>query len=148
MQKLVGEMLPQICVGQFDIQLRFYGDMRVDIWNKIRTGEAGDAWVEPFSLDGLRLLLPLLNRDVTAVSVGDDGNLELRFDEIGLICKSDDDYESWTFTEPKGDMVVCTPGGDLVPVVSHVSPGEGSRPTLAGRVSNAFNRRRVPRAGG
>jgi hypothetical protein len=144
MQRLVGEMLPQICVGQFDVQLRFYGDMRVDIWNRIRTGGSSDSWVEPFTLEGLHLLLPLLNRQLTAVAVSNDGNLELVFDETRLICKSDEDYESWTFAEPTGDMVVCTAGGELAWVVSYVSQGEPMRPTLANRVSNIVNRRHDP----
>src|SRR4051794_4611258 len=128
-RNLVGESLPQICVGQFDVQLRFYGDMRVDIWNKIQTEESDDSWVEPFSLEGLRLLLPLLNRDVTGVAVGADASLELFFDAKRLICQSDDDYESWSFTDSRGDMVVCTPGRGLAWVVSHISSEDrGAKP--------------------
>jgi hypothetical protein len=111
-QALLGRSLDQFCVGAGDAQLRFT-DATVSLWSTIRVSTGGDALVRPYTLDGVALLLPLLNGEVTAVDIDSSGGLSFTLGGVTVWCGSDQDYEAWCYDGPQGEKVVCTPGGDL-----------------------------------
>lgn len=114
-QVFVGQSLTQVCVGVADAQLRFSEfDSTVSLWSPMRVPTASSAVaVDPYSLDGLALLLPLLDKEVTAAVVTDAGALELAIGGTTVSCAADPNCEAWSFNGPRGETVVCTPGGDL-----------------------------------
>ncbi len=59
-------------MGPGDTQLRF-SDSVVSLWSPIRVSTAADALIEPYTLDAVALLLPLLGTDVTAIGVSASG---------------------------------------------------------------------------
>ena len=65
-------------MGAGDAQLNFSGDFGVTFEGPVRIGPDVADPVEPFALEGIALFLPLLNGDVTAVRVSDEGTLTLR----------------------------------------------------------------------
>lgn len=104
--------LDQLCVGGYDVQLHFT-DSAVSLWSPIRVSTGGDASVQPHSLDGVALLLPLLNAEVTAVGIDVSAELSLSLGGATIRCGSHPYYEAWSYDGPEGGKVVCTPGGDL-----------------------------------
>jgi len=111
-QALVGQSLGQLRVGVADAQLQF-AMASLSLWAPIRLASAADGGVYPFGLDGLAVLLPLLNGDVTAVVIGMGGGLSLSIDGITVTCDSDPAYEAWCYNGSGGEVIACTPGGDL-----------------------------------
>jgi hypothetical protein len=111
-QRLLGQSFDQLCVGAGDVQLRFTHST-VSLWATIGVSTGGDALVQPYTLDGVALLLPLLNDEVTAVDIDPSGRLSLTLGGATVWCGSDPDYEAWTYDGRHGEKVVCTPGGDL-----------------------------------
>ena len=112
-QVLVGRSLDQVCVGVADAQLGFTG-ATVSLWSLIRVPPGSEtAAVRPHTLDGLTLLVPLLDGSVAAAGVSDSGELTLTIGGTTVSCGSDPDYEAWSFSGPDGETVVCTPGGSL-----------------------------------
>ncbi len=114
-QILVGQQLTQLCAGIADAQLHFSAvDASINLWSPIRAATAAtDLAVDPYGLDGVAVLLPLLNSDVVAVQVADSGELSLTIGETTVSCASDPGYEAWSLTGRQGTMVVCVPGGRL-----------------------------------
>ena len=112
-QPCVGQSLIQLRLGVGDAQLHFTGDFTVTLEGPIEVAAAPDGPVVPYALDGVALLLPLLNADVTRVGVSDDGALSLRFGGTTLRCGADLDFEAWNYTGPGSTRVVSMPGGGL-----------------------------------
>lgn len=111
MQLPVGSFLTQLCVGVGDLQMRFNDGSQVQFTGEITVD--GGPPVEPFSLDGLALVLPTLNGDVTALSAADSGTLTLVVGAATLTCPADPQYESWNYSGADGTSVICLPGGQL-----------------------------------
>jgi Family of unknown function (DUF6188) len=110
---LVGQSLLQLGLGVGDAQLHFTGGITVTFGGPIEVAAAPDGPVVPFGLDGVALLLPLLNGEVTHVGVSDDGALFLTVGGTTLRCGADPDFEAWNYTGPGGRRVVSMPGGEL-----------------------------------
>ncbi len=111
-QELLGQSLDQLCVGVGDAQLRFTHST-VSLWSAIGVSAGAAALVQPYSLDGIAVLLPLLNEDVTAADIDSSGRLSVTLGGVTVRCGSDRDYEAWSYDGRHGEKVVCTPGGDL-----------------------------------
>lgn len=111
-QELLGQSLDQLCVSAGDVQLRFTRST-VSLWSTIGVSTGDDALVQPYTLDGVALLLPLLNDEVTAVGIDPSGRLSLTLGGATVWCGSDPHYEAWSYDGRHGEKVVCTPGGDL-----------------------------------
>jgi hypothetical protein len=126
-QPLVGQWLAQLCVGAGDAQLRFANDFEVTFEGPIAVASAVSAPAMPNALDGVALLLPLLNGEVTDVGVSDDGALSLTVGGTILRCGADPDFEAWNFTRPGGERVVSTPGGALAIWGRAVASRQGRR---------------------
>lgn len=113
LQTLIGQSLEQICVGVGDVQLRFSGDeVFVGLGSGVRTAPHRTV-VAPNSLEGLALLVPLLNGDVAAVHIDDRGGLSLVVGGTTLHCPESPEFEAWSLSGPSGVLVVSMPGGDL-----------------------------------
>lgn len=67
---------------------------------------------QPQPLDGLALLLPLLNNAVAVASTEDNGRLLLTVGDRTIRCGPDEQYEAWQYNSP-GTLVVCLPDGGL-----------------------------------
>ena len=111
-QELLGQSLDQLCLGTGDAQLRFTHST-VSMWSTIGVSTGEDALVRPYALDGVALLLPLLNGDVTAVEIDSSGRLSFTLGDTTVWCGSDPDHEAWSYDGRRGEKVVCTPGGNL-----------------------------------
>ena len=111
-QELLGQSLDQLCVGVGDAQLRFTYST-ISLWSTMRVSTRIDSLVQPHTLDGVAVLLPLLNGEVTAVDIDSRGGLSFTLGGATVWCRSDPDYEAWSYDGRKGEKVVCTPGGDL-----------------------------------
>lgn len=109
---LLGQSLDRLCVGAGDAQLRFT-DSTISLWSTIRVSAGVDGLVQPYSLEGVALLLPLLNGEVTSVDIDSSGGLSLTLGAATLWCGSDPDDEAWSYDGPQGEKVICAPGGDL-----------------------------------
>ncbi len=113
LQALVGQSLEQICVGVGDVQLRFSGDgFSVALGSGVRT-TADRAVVAPYTLEGLALLVPLLNGEVTGAHIDDRGGLSLIVRRTTLHCPENPEFEAWNLSGPSGALVVSMPGADL-----------------------------------
>lgn len=55
----------------------------------------------------------LLGRRITRLSVSSSGDLTLELDAATLTCLADPDAEAWQLYGPKGEIIVCGPGGRL-----------------------------------
>lgn len=111
LQALVGKSLPQLCVGVGDLQMRFDGELGVQLEGVVRVGTGIP--VEPYSLDGLAYLLPLLNSEVSAAKADENGSLTLTIGATTLHCDADDHYEAWNYNGPDCALLVSMPGGEL-----------------------------------
>lgn len=59
-------------------------------------------------------LVGLLNREIEAASMDDDGTLRLFLGGGARVeVAPDEEFEAWTFAGPKGEKAVCLPGGGL-----------------------------------
>jgi hypothetical protein len=88
---------------------RLHGDFE----GQIDVAATADGPVVPYAFDGVALLLPLLNADVTHVGVSDDGALSLTVGGTTLRCGAAPDFEAWNCTGTGGRRVVSMPGGGL-----------------------------------
>ena len=79
----------------------------------MRVSAGVDSLVRPDTLDGVAVLLPLLNGEVTAVHIDSGGRLSFTLEGVTVCCGSDSDYEAWSYEGRHGEKVVCKPGGDL-----------------------------------
>ena len=113
LRPLIGQALNQLCVGVGDLQLRFDGGLSITFETEVRRADGAGVPVAPYTLEGLSLLVPLLNGNVTGAAVNGLGGLSLTIDRTELHCPSHRDFEAWNFRRPDGVLVVCTPGGDL-----------------------------------
>lgn len=109
---LLGQSFDHLCIGARDVQLRFTHST-VSLWSTIGVSTGDDALVQPYTLDGVSLLLPLLNDEVTAVDIDARGRLSFTLGGATVWCGSDPDYEAWSYDGRHGEKVICTPGGDL-----------------------------------
>ncbi|WP_207555822.1 DUF6188 family protein [Intrasporangium flavum] len=55
----------------------------------------------------------LIGRKITGLSVSDRGDLTLSLDDFVIECPVGVDYESWQLNGPRGEIIVCGPGGRL-----------------------------------
>lgn len=111
LQALVGKSLPQLCVSVGDLQMRFEGKLAVQLEGVLRVGTGIP--VEPYSLDGLAYLLPMLNSEVTAAKADESGSLTLTIGATTLHCDADHRYEAWNYNGPDRALVASMPGGDF-----------------------------------
>lgn len=124
---VVGHDLEQLRVGAGSVQLVFDDGTFVHLAGTTRLNE-GSEIEEPQSLEGLAILLPLLNESVVSAGVRPGGALAVGF-EVGVVtCSPDEQYEAWEFTTEAGAMVVCMGGG----VLAIWSGDRPARPTHAG----------------
>lgn len=79
----------------------------------MRRADDADGLVTPNTLDGLSLLVPLLNGNVPGVAVNELGGPSLTIDRTELHCPCHPDFEAWNLSGPDGVLVVCTPGEGL-----------------------------------
>jgi hypothetical protein len=91
---LNGTTLTFVGFGQYQVQLRFSGD--VDCYISIEgdyrvtpTGHGSTTYTE--AIDGAAALLPLLGHTVTVASVPEDGTLRLGFDDDSKV----EVFDSW-----------------------------------------------------
>jgi len=110
---LIGHSLVQVCVGVGDAQLNFTGGFGITLESPIGVGPAGESEAAPYTLEGLALLLPLLNGDVTDVDISEGGHLSLTVGVTTLQCRSGSGFEAWNYRGPSGEMVVSLPSGGL-----------------------------------
>lgn len=109
LQSLVGQYPAQLSVGVGQLQMHFQEGDLVSLGNRIRVN-SGPA-VEAHQLDGLALLLPLLNQDLTRASADEQGGLWLHFGDVEVRCEADEDYEAWNYAGSNRSLVVSMPGG-------------------------------------
>ena len=109
LQALVGTYLSQLGVGVGQLQMRFSEGPSLSYGNDISVDDG--VAVEAHSLDGLRLLLPLLNSEVTQVSADERGGLSLFFDATHVRCDADQENEAWNYSGRARAVVVSMPGG-------------------------------------
>lgn len=107
---LVGRRLGQLGVGVGQVTLEFDGHHFIALEGAV---EGGGRMATPQALDGLALLLPMLNEVVRDVSVEDGGGLLLTVGDVRLRCDALERYEAWNYSAPGGQLVVCLPGGGL-----------------------------------
>lgn len=111
-QELLGQSFDQLCVGVGDAQLRFTHST-ISLWSTIQVSTGVASLVRPYTLDGVAVLLPLLNGEVTSVDIDSRGRLSFTLGGATVWLESDPDYEAWSYDGRQGEKVVCTPGGDL-----------------------------------
>lgn len=111
LQALLGKALERVCVGVADLQLRFSDGQAVQLESAVVV-EDGEP-VEPYSLTGLALLVPLLNSEVATADVDVTGRLTMTLGETTVRCAADERYEAWSYTGLAGARVVVMPGGEL-----------------------------------
>lgn len=111
LQVLVGQPLTQLCVGVAEVQLRFDGELAVQLEAPVSVGSGEPQ--EPYALSVLASLLPLLDGTVAAVRVEPSGALVLTVGPTTVRCEADGHYEAWNVTGPYGLLVVALPGGGL-----------------------------------
>lgn len=55
----------------------------------------------------------LIGARIVSVEVAQGGDLIVEFEHRRMRCAADADYESWQVYGPKGEIIVCGPGGRL-----------------------------------
>ena len=110
LRPLVGRRLGLLSVGVGQVNLDFDGDHFIALEGEV---EVGGRTAKPQALDGVALLLPMLNEVVTDASVEDSGRLVLAVGGARLRCEALEQYEAWNYSAPDGVLVVCRPGGEL-----------------------------------
>lgn len=58
-------------------------------------------------------LKALIGQQISSVLVSAAGDLAINIGDTQLSVRAGKDYEAWEFGGPKGEIIVCTPGGDL-----------------------------------
>ena len=111
LQAMLGSSLDQLGVGGFELQLRLSSGHVVQLEQPVEVGDA--VGVVAHSLEGLALLVPLLNAEVEAVTADDAGGLLLTLGGTTLRCPGGVEFEAWNVSGPGGVLVVSTPGGGL-----------------------------------
>lgn len=106
---LVGLCFPQLRVGVGEVQLRFEDGQAVQLAGVITIGDSGDR-VEPYSLQGLAGLAPLLNKPLTEVAVAEDGELRMAFGQTIVACPRDEEYEPWNYSGFTSKVVAMAEG--------------------------------------
>jgi hypothetical protein len=84
LRPLIGQALTQLCVGVGDLQLHFDGGLSVTFETEARPADGAGGSVAPYTLEGLSLLVPLLNGNVTGAAVNGLGGLSLTIDRNGV----------------------------------------------------------------
>lgn len=51
--------------------------------------------------------------EITEVLISSEGHLAINVGSTQLSARANDRYEAWQIYGPKGEMLVCTPGGEL-----------------------------------
>jgi hypothetical protein len=110
MQSLVGRSLPQTCVGVADLQMNFDDGETVQLEGTVVVDNS--APLDPWTLDALALLLPLLNTTVTTVVVQPDSGLLLKLGSTTVPCPMDSSFEPWSYSGPEA-TVTALPDGDI-----------------------------------
>ncbi len=59
------------------------------------------------------MVKPLLGAEISALTVSPDGDLSITVGGIHVNTSAGDDHEAWQISGPKGEKVVCMPGGEL-----------------------------------
>lgn len=60
------------------------------------------------------LLAPFVGNTIRELCVSDDGDLSVTFNDTSqLSVKASENYEAWSLSGPRGELVVCMPGGKL-----------------------------------
>ena len=98
---LVGRQLKQVCLGEFQVQMRFDADVTIDVEGEFtldgRLGAVADA----------RILAGLIGRTVSGVTNEGKGDLRLEFGEFVLtLHDSNKEYESYSIQSDSGSIVV------------------------------------------
>jgi hypothetical protein len=111
---LMSKVLTQLCIGQYDVQLRFNGNICISIQGEEptksfqhRTGEANSSSVG--GMPGAAIsLVSLLGASIQSVIVEDGSTLMICFSnqEQLRIYDSSDAYESFTISGPNKMIVV------------------------------------------
>lgn len=55
----------------------------------------------------------LIGQRISSVLVSPAGDLAINIGDTQLSVRADKKYEAWEFGGPKGEIIVCTPGGEL-----------------------------------
>jgi hypothetical protein len=110
---LLGHTLDQLCVGDGDMQLNFTGNFNITLESAISVVQTEEVVAPPYALEGIALLLPLLNSEVTDVVISDSGDLVVTFGETTVRCGGGSGFEPWHFSGPSGEKVVSLPSGGL-----------------------------------
>ena len=108
-QPLVGGSLDQLCVGGWEVQLHFSTGHGVQLEQPVDMGPS--VGVRAHALEGLALLVPLLNAQVDAVAVDVPGDLVLTIGGTTLRCPAPQEFEAWNLSGPDGLRIISTPGG-------------------------------------
>ena len=108
---LIGRMVNQLGVGVGELSLVLSTDWQVRLSCPVRVGDAPP--VEPTAIEGVAAHMPLLNAEVIEVRIDEPGNLSLTLDGTTVRCAADPRYEAWTICGPRGELIVCMPGGGL-----------------------------------
>lgn len=58
-------------------------------------------------------LAELVGAEITEVLVAKDGHLAVNFADAQLSVRASADYEAWELAGPRGERIVCMPGGEL-----------------------------------
>lgn len=76
--------------------------------------------------ESFRPLAQLVGDAITKSSVDSDGTLSITFgNSARLTVKPDSAYEAWTISGPGGQLVACTPGGELAVWPAESNAAEG-----------------------
>lgn len=97
--------------------LRFFtsGDWQVDIETDV-VATRSDSDPTPIRMDVPDAQLPehlawLIGSTITEVVVADNGDLTIVLDTGRLTAEALSDYEAWQMYGPRGEIIVCGPGG-------------------------------------
>lgn len=112
LRALEGRDLELLGVDVGQAYLTFTGNQCVTLGGVIYLDDVPTR-AQPQTLDGLALLLPLLNDAVAVASAEDNGRLLLTVGDRTIRCGPDAEYEAWQYNSPDGTLVVCLPGGGL-----------------------------------
>lgn len=104
------------CTFDYSVALLFDSGFEVTVESAfvLREGDGGDVRLVPGDPQTLAPALTVWQRTAAYAFAHEDGRLELRFADGGVIgVPSGDRYEAWNLTGPGGLLVVSLPGGDL-----------------------------------